>query len=114
MKDTLDSFYQEAQETLAHADEAMKGVVKSVEIMTTEEAYGTSEVTNPDAKVIVVTVDAGDAQVREIFGAPKGPRSWKNPKFKLAAYKQKYKDFPREGQKVALEVNDDGFLRISL
>lgn len=100
-----------------NVDDVLDGEVTVIADTTAGDFYNT-DVDNPEREMIRVTVQIeqnGDTEVfEEGFSMPDGPQSFRNPRFRLGRYIDRYGEAPREGHDVQVVYDENGFLAIEL
>lgn len=111
--DALDASAQEAE-----VDGSMTAEIVDIETTDAHSIFGENTQSEPDKEMLVVTAEAdmGDEtqEVESVFSLPESDQSWLNPLFKLARFRAKYGEVPRDGMTVEVTTNENGFLDIDM
>ena len=111
--DALDESAQDVE-----VDGQLEATITDIRQDVAHNIFGENTQSAPDKEMLVVTAETdinGETQeVESVFSLPESEQSWLNPMFKLARFRAKYGQVPREDMEVEVTTNASGFLDISL
>lgn len=103
------------------------GTIENVETKHISEAYETTDEmgfpissvdpeSDKECLVLTISFEVGDLEetTEEIIPIPESELGFAHPEAKIKKFREKYNDFPQEGQEVQLTQNPDGFLEMVL
>ena len=112
--DVLDASAEESE-----VDGSLTAEITEISQDVAHNIFGENTQSAPDKEMLVVhaETDMGNDEPQEIesvFSLPQSEKSWMNPTFKLARFRAKYGQVPREGMTVEVTTNESGFLDIDI
>ena len=104
--------------TKAEVSGQMTAEITEIQQDVAHNIFGDNVQSDPDKEMLVVTAEteiSGEMQeVESVFSLPESDQSWLNPLFKLARFRAKYGEVPREGMQVEITTNENGFLDVDI
>lgn len=102
-------------EMLNSDKESFTGVINGLEESTAGEVFG-EKAKNPKREVVQLSIKVQETsdEFVETFTLPVGIGTWRNKKFKLAQFVNKYGKLPEPGMIVTVVLNDEGFYRVAV
>lgn len=102
-------------EVLNSNQDSFTGEINGIEESTAGEVFG-EKAKNPNRRVIQLSIKVKETsdEFVETFTLPAGIGTWRNKKFKLAQFVNKYGKLPEPGMPVLVVLNDEGFYRVAV
>jgi len=102
-------------EMLDSNKESFTGEINGIEESTAGEVFG-EKAKNPNREVVQLSIRVKETsdEFVETFTLPAGIGTWRNKKFKLAQFVNKYGGLPEPGMAVTVVLNDEGFYRVAV